>query len=102
MSLQFTVFPFDDVGAITHTAKLSVPNTQVELTLTAGKRGISIQNVGSKIAWWGGTGLVPADKDGNQLFPNQTMLFRNVRHDFSIFFRCGGTDSTELGIVEYS
>lgn len=101
-SLALAYFPFADIGAISDVPKIDVVSaTAISHSVTAGQRGVSFQNVGTKICWYGGSTVDPAAKRGNKLFPNQTLPYSNVKNDFDIYFRCGAGDTTEIGVVEY-
>ena len=102
MSIHLAWFPFSDVGAISSLPKIDVVSASaISHPVTAGKKGVSIQNVGSKICWWGDSNVDPANSVGNKLFPNQTLYYENVKSSFDIYFRCASGDTTTLGANEH-
>ena len=93
---------FNNISAIGSEAKISVDGVgAVSYTIPAGKKGVSFQNVGSKIAWYGGDNVSPADSIGVKLFVNQTLSFKNVKNTFKIYFKCAVADTTSIGVVNY-
>jgi hypothetical protein len=81
----------------THKDALAVPDTEVSYTITAGKKHLLIQNTGSKIVYWGGTGLT--DAKGYKLTPMGSYLFTNVASGFKVYFICStGENSTVRGV----
>ena len=103
MALVVGDLVFQNVGAITAVAALSVDSTgAVSYSITAGKQGVSFQNVGSKPAWYGGSTVDPASSLGNKLFPNQSLTYKNVKTDFVIYFKCAAAETTTIAIVEHA
>lgn len=93
---------FNNISAISEEVAISVGHSAaVAYAIPAGKKGVSFQNVGSKIAWYGGAGVDPSTNRGVKLFSNQTLVFKNVKNSFTIYFLCGGTDTTSIGVVNY-
>jgi len=89
-------------GSVSH-RKVSVTDTESEVTVTAGKLGVTIQNIGSKILYIGGTGLDPSTPDyGISLVPRQQHIFGAVKSDFSFYVVCASGESTTLGVLEYA
>ena len=95
--LGFT--PANTVGQADHRTAVTATSTAVEITLTVGKRTIEIQNVGSKMIYYGGSGVTSSN--GIKLFPNQVKAFANVKDDFSIFLVTDGSDTSEYRMCEY-
>jgi len=90
----------DTVGVATHRTAIAVTSTAQEITITAGKTTIEIQNSGTKIVYIGGTGV--ASTTGILLFPNQSKLFSNVKDSFSIYVVCAAAETSTLRVVEYA
>ena len=99
-SKRLAVVPVNTVGAATHrSTPITANGTAQQITLTAGMRSIEIQNTGSSVIYYGGSGVTTAN--GLKLFPNQTKPFNNVKDTFSIYVITDGT-SVELRVVEYA
>jgi hypothetical protein len=93
---------YSRVGAISSLTAISVGNASaVSHTVSAGKSGVSFQNVGSKVVWYGGANVDPANNVGNKLTPLMTLSYKNVKEDFKIYFKCGGTDTSIIGVIEH-
>lgn len=100
--ITLAYFPFDDVGKINDVAAIAVDDVgAISYTVTTGKKGVILQNVGAKMCWFGGDTVNPATKRGITLLPNTVIVFRNVRSTFKVYFKCGAGDTTTIGIVEY-
>ena len=89
----------DSMGTGSNRAALAVTDTAQEITLTAGCRTIWLQNSGSNDIQIGGSGVLTTT--GVTIFTDQTMIFNNVKDDFSIYVItvAGGS---ELRIVEFT
>lgn len=91
----------DDVGALSDAAKISVTDAAaVSHTVTAGKKGVSLQNTGSDPVWYGGSTVDPGNNRGNKLFPNQAVFYRNVKDTFKIYFKCDTGETATISVVE--
>ena len=91
--------PINTAGAADHRTAITVTSTAAQITLTAGKRTIEINNSGSNVIYYGGIGV---DSDnGIPLFPNQVKPFANVKNDFSIYVVCATGETSTLRIVEF-
>lgn len=103
MSIQLAYFPFDDVGAISSLAKIDVVSASaISHSVTSGKKGVSLENTGDKVTWYGGSNVDPANKIGNRLWPTQILHYKNVKTTFDLYFRCAAGDTTDISPVEYS
>lgn len=91
--------PANVVGQADHRTAITVTSVAQEITMTLGKRTIEIQNTGSKIIHYGGTGVTSSN--GIRLFPQQIKTFANVKDDFSIWLVCITAETSEARIVEY-
>lgn len=98
---MITFIEYNNIGAIADEAKISVDSAGASYTIPAGKKGVSFQNVGTKIIWYGGSTVDPVAKRGNQLFPNQGLVYKNVNKRFTIYFKTGGSDTSEVGVVNH-
>ena len=99
-SRRLAFVPIDTVGQADHRTAITVNSTAQEITITPGKRTIEIQNTGTKIIYYGGTGTTSSN--GIKLFPNQTKIFANVKDSFSVYLVCDAAETAEARIVEYS
>jgi len=92
--------PVDTAGAADHRDPvITVTDTAQEITITADKRTIELQNAGSKIVYYGGSGVTSAL--GIKLFPQSTKIFSNVKDTFSIWLVCATGETAEVRSVEY-
>lgn len=99
---MITFIEYNNVGAIADEAAVSVGNSSATYyDIPVGKKGVSLQNVGGKIIWYGGSSVDPSNNRGNKLFPNQTLIYKNVKSAFRIYFLCGGTDTSTMGVVNH-
>ncbi len=93
---------FNNIGLINDEAKISVDSAgATAYTIEAGKKGISFQNTGSSIVWYGGSTVDPANVRGNKLFPNQSLVYKNVSNRFVIYFKCEAGDSSTISPVNH-
>lgn len=92
--------PIDLCGAASHRTPLTINNTAQEVTIGTGKRTIEFMNTGTKIIYYGGSGVTSAN--GIKLFSNQGKTFGNVKDTFSIYFVCDGAETSTLRIVEFA
>jgi len=92
--------PIDTVGATSHRTPITVTSIAQQITIAVGKRTIEFQNTGTKIIYFGGTGVTSSN--GIKLFPNQSRLFSNVKDTFSIFVVTAVAETAELRILEYA
>lgn len=99
-SRKLAFVPIDTVGAASHRTAITVTDTAQEITISTGKRTIELQNVGSSIVYYGGSGVTSAN--GIKLFPGQTKPFSNVKDTFSIYLVCATGENSELRAVEYA
>ncbi len=90
----------DTVAVASHRTAITANNTAQEITITAGNRSIEIQNVGTSVVYYGGSGVTSSN--GIKLFPNQTKPFSNVKETFSIYLATEGAETSEVRIVEYT
>lgn len=98
-SRRLGFIPIDTVGEADHRTAITCSDTAQQITMTTGKRTIEIQNVGTKIIYYGGTGVTSSN--GVKLFPNQTKVFANVKDSFSVYLVCASTETAEARLVEY-
>lgn len=92
--------PIDTAGAAAHRTAVTVTSTAQQLTITAGKRSMEIQNTGTNNIYIGGSGV---DSDtGIKLFPNQGKAYLNIKDSFSIYVVCADGEESTLRIVEYA
>lgn len=96
---MITVIEFNNIGAISSEAAVSVDENPTVYTITAGKKGISFQNLGSKPIWYGGSNLDPDNNIGNKIFSNGSLVYKGVKSTFQIYFACLDTESSTLGVV---
>lgn len=92
---------YNNVGAIAAEAPISVDENGISYTIPAGKKGVSFQNVGSKIAWYGGSTVAPASSIGNKLFVNQGLVYKGVKNSFTIYFKCAAGETTTIGVINH-
>ena len=90
----------DSVGVTSHRTAITVTSTAQEITIGTGKRTLEIQNSGTNVIYYGGSGVTSSN--GIKLFPNQSKPFSNVKDSFSIYFVTDGAETSTLRIVEYS
>lgn len=91
---------YNNISAINSEAKISVDAVAaVAYTVVAGKKGVSFQNTGSKNCWYGGSNVNPGASVGVRLFRNQGLVFKNIKKTFKIYFKCGGTNTTGVGVI---
>lgn len=98
--LGITCIPFDQIGAFSTGTTVGASSTTQSHTVTSGKKVVILQNTGNKIVWIGGSDVNPGTSKGVKLLPNVMLIFRNVKSDFKVYFRCSGTDTTNIGVVE--
>lgn len=92
---------YNNVGAIGSEAVINVDSAGIAYTVTAGKKGVSFQNVGSKIAWYGGSNVHVVNKIGNKLFQNQGLVYKGVKNTFKIYFKTATGDTTTIGVINH-
>ncbi len=90
---------YNNVGAITDEAAITV-NITGNYTITAGKKGVSLQNIGSKAVWYGGSTVDTASR-GNILYPRQTIVYKNVKKTFKIYFQAAIANPSTIGVVTH-
>jgi len=100
ISKKVAFVPIDTAGAASHRTPITVTSTAQEITITAGKRTIEIQNTGSKMIYYGGSGVTSVN--GIKFFSNQIKVFANVKNTFSFYVVCAVGETAELRIVEYA
>lgn len=100
---MITFIEYNNISAIGDEVALSVDSAGITTyTVTAGKKGVSFQNLGSDIVWYGGSDSVaPASNRGHKLFPNQSLIYKNVRNTFTIGFRCAATETATVAVVNH-
>lgn len=100
---EITIFaPLDNVGAVTDVPKVSVTDSAAtSLSITIGKKGVDMMNVGTDECWFGGSTVDPANSRGIKLLPNAVITVRETTNDFQIYFKCASGLSTTIGVVEY-
>ncbi len=96
---MITFIEYNNVGIITDEAAVTVNITGV-YTVTAGKKGVSLQNIGDKIVWYGGSTVDTASR-GNMLFPRQTLVYKNVKKTFKIYFKAAIANPSTIGVVTH-
>ena len=92
----------NEVGAASHRTAVTVDSTAQEITMTAGKRSIELQNTGDKNIYYGGSGV--DSTKGIIIYPTQTKTYSNVKDDasFSLYVVCAALETSTLRIVEYA
>jgi len=102
VSKKIAMVPINTAGAGAHKTPVTVTDSEAEITITAGKRTIEIQNISTTgiVIFYGGTGV--DDTTGIKLFPNQLKVYANIQDTFSIFVVCATGESAELRLVEYA
>ena len=91
--------PIDTAGQADHRTAITVTATAQEITPTTSKRTIEMQNTGTNVIYFGGSGVTSAN--GLKLFPNSTKVFGNIQDAFSVYVVCAAGETCELRIVEY-
>lgn len=99
-SRRIAFVPIDTVGVASHRTAITATSAAQEITISTGKRTIELQNTGTNVIYYGGSGVTSAN--GLKLFPNQVKPFSNVKDDFSIYLVCDGAETSEVRIVEYT
>ncbi len=94
------VTSIEEIGAVSNRAAASVTATPQEITIGANKNSIEIENSGSKIIYYGGSGV--NSTNGLRLFPNAKKTFAKVKGDFSIFLVCAAGDTSTRRIAEFT
>lgn len=104
MAIIVSEMVFQDVGAISDAAALSVDATAiVTYTIPASTKGVTFQNVGSKVAWLGGASTVdPSNNRGMKFFQNEKLTYLRVKATFTLGFKCAAGDSTTISIVTHT
>src|SRR3990167_10863730 len=92
---------YNNVGLINSEAAISIDTNAVAYTVTAGKKGVSFQNLGTKAVWYGGSNVVPASNIGNKLFPNASLVYKGVKSTFKVYFVCGVCDTSTIGVLNH-
>jgi hypothetical protein len=96
-----SVVSLDGLGAISTAAPVSVDSTgATSLNITAGKKGIIIQNIGSNIVWFGGSNVSPGTNYGCCLLP-MVMLVLYAKSNFTIYFKTAAGLTSTVGVVEF-
>jgi len=94
---------YNNLGSLSDEAPVSVDSAAaIAYTITAGKKGVSFQNVGSKVVWYGGINVNPATSRGHKLVPMQVLSYRNTKNTFKIYFKCESGDTSTIGVINYS
>lgn len=92
--------PIDTAGEASHRTAITVTSTAQEITISTDKRTIELQNSGTSIVYYGGSGV--SSSSGIKLFPNQSKVFANVKDSFSIYLVTENPNTSEVRIVEYA
>ncbi len=96
-----TFHSFDAPGEMKDAPKIDVDDTGgTAHTLSESRGGITFQNVGSSLCWFGGITVDPTNKRGNILFPVAILMFTNVQKTFNVYFKCEAGETTTVGVVE--
>ena len=98
---MITFIEYNNIGAIASEAPISVDDTGISYTVPAGKKGVSFQNVGNKISWYGGENVAPVSNIGNKLFQNQGLVYKGVKNTFKVYFKCAAGETTTIGVVNH-
>ena len=78
----------------------TISTTASAVTVSTGKRTIKILNFGSKDCYMGDSNVTSAN--GLPLYANgESILFENVKDNFTVYFICATGDSTTLRILEF-
>lgn len=97
---MITFIEYNNVAAINSEAAISVDAVgAVAYTIPVGKKGVTFQNVGTGISWYGGSNVDPATLIGIKLFKNQGLVFKNVKKTFKIYFLCAAGVTTSIGVI---
>jgi hypothetical protein len=98
---MITIAVMDDVGGFYDVPVLNVTDGDpVSHTISDGKKGIAIMNVGGNICWMGGSTINAKEKRGIIMIPRVYFLFRNAKTTLKIYFQCEN-GITQIGIIEY-
>ncbi len=98
---MITFIEYSNIGAIASEAAVSVDENAIAYTIPAGKKGVSLQNLGTKAVWYGGTNVAPASNIGNKLFQNAALVYKGVKNSFKIYFRCAAGETSTIGVVNH-
>ncbi len=101
---EITIFaPIDNVGAVSDQAPVSVTDAAAtSVSVTIGKKGVQVMNVGTEECWFGGSTVDPSASRGIKLTPHSAIQIRNTTNDFKIYFKCASGLSTTIGVTEYA
>lgn len=92
----------DNVGSLTTPVAIGISGASpIAYTITAQMKGVTFQNVGTKIVWWGGEDVDPVNFRGYKLTPLGAYQFRGATQDFSVYFICSGADGTMISFTEW-
>lgn len=90
----------DLCGVASHRTPLTITNAAQEVAIGTSKRTIEFSNSGTRIIYYGGTGVTSSN--GIPIFPNQVKSFGNVKDNFALSFVCDGAEISTLRIVEFT
>lgn len=94
------VTSISEIGAMSNRDAVSVSDSAAQITIGGNKTSIEIQNTGSKIIYYGGSGVTSTT--GIKLFPNQIRIFNKVKSTFNFYHICASGESSTLRVVEYA
>ena len=94
------VTSIEEIGKVSNRTAATVNSNAQEITIGANKNSIEIENTGSKIIYYGGSGV--NSTNGLRLFPNAKKTFAKVKGDFSIFLVCADGETSTRRIAEFT
>ena len=90
----------EEIGAASNRTAITVNDVAQQITITAGKTAIEIENSGSSIIYYGGSGV--NSSNGLRLFPNSKKVFTKVKSNFSLYVVTATGETSTLRIGEYA
>jgi len=88
-----------EIGAASHRTPVNITSGVHQFIIGAGKGSIEFENAGSKVIYYGGSGVSSAN--GIAFYPRSKIRFLKVKGSFNIFLVTAGADVSEIRIVEY-
>jgi len=88
---------FGGTGQLSHRV-VDVDSSGTSITISSDKREIMIQNIGTRIVYWGGSGVTTTN--GLQILPKQIIVFANCPEDFKIYFITASGQTSKIAIAE--
>ena len=87
-------------GSLTHQSPANVTTASTQVIITSGKVAMMVQNIGSSIIYFGGSG-VTSSSYAFKIVPTQIVDFGGVKSGFNFYVICS-TGTSTLGIAEYA